>query len=117
MEINIKTYAIPNIEIVRRTEIYKHNYFYKILNNNYLCKRLLSHLSPPNVYIGYGIQNIQLQEKKFIDSTIKYLFIGGMNAFSRKHVLEVCEGFVIAYKYYGKIKFELDSVKLLAATE
>jgi hypothetical protein len=35
----VRTYGVPNIEIVRRDEIYKHNYFYKILANNYLCER------------------------------------------------------------------------------
>lgn len=96
--LNIKTYAIPNIEIVRKDELYKHNYFYKILNNNYLCGRLLSNLDVPNIYIGYGIQDIVLKEKKYSDNIIKYLFIGGMNAFSRKQLINVCEGFIKAYE-------------------
>ncbi|VBB18591.1 glycosyltransferase [Yasminevirus sp. GU-2018] len=105
-EIGVKTYAVPNIEIVRKDEIYKHNYFHKILANNRLCKRVFSVLDVPVPYIGYGVLNttdtsveIGTQEKIFNESgTINFLFIGGMNAFSRKHVLEVCEGFEIAYR-------------------
>lgn len=95
-EINVKAYAIPNIEIVRRDEIYKHNYFYKILANNYLCKKYFDVLDIPCNYIGYGV-NADFIEKEYSDNLIKFLFIGGMNAFSRKNVLDVCEAFTIAY--------------------
>lgn len=97
--LNVKCYAIPNIEIVRKDEIFKHKYFYKILANNYICKTYFENYGFTNVhYIGYGIHSIE-EKKKVIDiDVIKYLFIGGMNAFSRKHILEVCEGFVKAYE-------------------
>ena len=42
-------------------------------------------------YIGYGINNEKLifKKKRFDENrTIKFLFIGGMNAFSRKHILK-----------------------------
>lgn len=103
-EIDVKAYAIPNIEIVRRDEIYKHNYFYKVLSNNYLCERIFSVLDIPRPYIGYGIEDIESKKKDFSENTIKYLFIGGMNAFSRKHVLLVCEGFAFAYEKNKNIK-------------
>jgi len=103
-ELDIKAYAVPNIEIVRKDELYKHNYFYKILANNYLCERIFSAvLDIPVNYIGYGTYGIEFREKIDI-TTINLLFIGGMNAFSRKHVLDVCRGFIIAYESNNNLK-------------
>ena len=65
---------------------------------------MFSILDVPCNYVGYGIEGTVLKDKSFDDGLIKYLFIGGMNAFSRKHVLEVCEGFVIAYKSNPNIR-------------
>jgi glycosyltransferase involved in cell wall biosynthesis len=107
-EHNVKVYAIPNIEIVRKDEICKHNVFYKILGNNYLCENIFkNHLSIPVEYIGYAYvtEGIKSKEKIFNDDNIiKYLFIGGMNAFSRKNILLVCEGFVMAYEKNNNIR-------------
>lgn len=97
-ELSVKVYAIPNIEIVRKDEIYKHNHFHKILSNNFLCYNILgSKLKIPSEYIGYGINNVISKDKVFENDKIKFLFIGGMNAFSRKHVLNICEAFVLSY--------------------
>lgn len=102
-EQSVKTYAIPNIEIVRKDELFKHGYFHKILANNYLCQNIFQkHLQIPIPYIGYAIDGFDFKTKEITD-TIKYLFIGGMNAFSRKHILLVCEGFVTAYQKNQKI--------------
>jgi glycosyltransferase involved in cell wall biosynthesis len=98
---NVKCYAIPNIEIVRKDEITKHKYFYKILCNNFLCQSIFNNYGVTTTeHIGYGIlnDNIIFKQKKIENNIIKFLFIGGMNAFSRKHVLEICEGFVDAHK-------------------
>lgn len=97
-EISVKAYAVPNIEIVRRDEIFKHNYFYKVLCNNYLCERVFTKLDIPANYVGYAIEGMEFKRKTYEGGLIKFLFIGGMNAFSRKHVLEVCEAFAIAYQ-------------------
>jgi glycosyltransferase involved in cell wall biosynthesis len=110
-ENGVKAYAIPNIEIVRRDEIYKHNYFHKILANNFLCERIFEPIDVPCNYIGYAIEGLEFREKVFEDDTIGFLFIGGMNAFSRKHIISVCEGFDYAYKKVQReglnIKFHL----------
>jgi glycosyltransferase involved in cell wall biosynthesis len=104
-ENGVKAYAIPNIEIVRRDEVFKHNYFYKILANNYLCKNIFSdHLDIPVQYIGYGINGMKMRDKDYDGQIIKYLFIGGMNAFSRKNILDCCEGFSMAYKKNQNIR-------------
>lgn len=96
---NVKCYAIPNIEIVRKDEIVKHKYFYKILCNNKLCEDIFNLYNINTTeYIGYGIINDKISFKqKLLSNKIKFLFIGGMNAFSRKHILEICEGFTMAY--------------------
>lgn len=107
---NIKCYAVPNIEIVRRDELYKHTYFYKILCNNDVCKNLLNDNGIMNTeYIGYGI-NMGIKnsfDKKTLstkNNTLSFLFIGGMNAFSRKQILDICGGFCMAYEIDNNIK-------------
>ncbi|ARF10700.1 glycosyltransferase [Hokovirus HKV1] len=102
---HVKCYAIPNIEIVRRDEIFKHRYFHKILCNNKLCKNIFTKFGIYNTeYIGYGIDNIVVPNKKLDNNVVRFLFIGGMNAFSRKHILDICEAFTIAYKKCKNIK-------------
>jgi len=96
--LNVKCYAIPNIEIVRYDELYKHNYFYKILCNNFLCANIFNEYGIMKTeYVGYGI-NYEMKLKNKSGEKFKFLFIGGMNAFSRKHILEICESFTIAYE-------------------
>lgn len=95
---NVKCYAVPNIEIVRKDEVFKHTYFHKILCNNKLCENEFNKRRIFNTeYIGYGIDNIQLKSKQ-ISNITKFLFIGGMNAFSRKHIIDICHAFSIAYQ-------------------
>lgn len=100
--LNVKCFAIPNIEIVRSDEIYKHEEFYKVLCNNMLCYNKLKEYGLTNVeYLGFSIpQNIKT---KMLSATVKFCCIGGMNAFSRKHVLEVCEAFILARNIFSNI--------------
>lgn len=96
-EISVKVYAIPNIEIVRKDELVKHEYFHKILCNNELCKNIFEKYGIKRTHhIGYNINRCDLFKHKKIDNKIKFLFIGGMNAFSRKQILKICEGFKVA---------------------
>lgn len=98
-ENDVKCYAIPNIEIVRKDEMDKHRYFHKILCNNYLCQKIFNSCNIHNTeYISYGIiDNVIMQKEKNKDKIIKFLLLGGMNAFLRKQILEVCEAFTMAY--------------------
>ena len=100
-EHDVKCYGIPNIEIVRKDEIFKHRFFHKLLCNNNLCKQIFNDYGITNTkYIGYGLSGNEVEynaKDLNVENNIKFLFIGGMNAFSRKHILEICEGFVIAY--------------------
>lgn len=101
---NVKTFAIPNIEIVRKDEIFKHKIFDTIICNNYLCKNIFnSHNINNTVYVGYGLPNTQNIIKKLDFSDIQFLFIGGMNAFSRKNILLICEAFDILTQKYKNI--------------
>jgi len=98
-ENSIKVYAIPNVEIVRRDEISKHKYFFKILCNNKICENTMINYGISFCeYVGYGIfdDNIVFKNKQKSDK-LKFLFVGGNNAFSRKNILLICEGFVLAY--------------------
>jgi len=92
---DIKCYAIPNIEIVRKDELYKHRFFYKILCNNRLCENIFNDYDITNTeYVGYGVED-KITPNKIKNKKLKCLFIGGMNAFSRKHILTICEAFTI----------------------
>ena len=103
-KLNVLCYAIPNIEIVRRDEVFKHRYYSKILCNNMLCKNIFESYGLTNTeLIGYGISGIEMRDKVY-DDKVKFLFIGGMNAFSRKHILDICEGFDLACKQVFNIQ-------------
>jgi glycosyltransferase involved in cell wall biosynthesis len=122
---NVKCYCIPNIEITRKDEISKHKYFYKILCNNLLCEQIFNKYGITNTkYIGYGLDNTNITfMPKPNDSPLKFLFVGGINSFSRKHILEICEAFILAYEQNQNIQltctiqkincFEIDDIKKL----
>lgn len=105
---DVLCYAIPNIEIVRKSEIYKHRYFHKILCNNYLCYNTFKNYGINNLeYIGYSTNAIPSllnnNIKNSNDKIIEFLLIGGLNGISRKHLLETCEAFVLSYEKYKNI--------------
>ncbi|AYV77668.1 MAG: glycosyltransferase [Dasosvirus sp.] len=113
----VRVCAIPNIEIVRRSEIYKHNYFHKILANNYFCQEIFQkHLDIPCRYIGYACSDnkdiIDISHQKDISREIKFLFIGGMNVFSRKNVTRVLKAFVRAFEKNKNIRLTVTIQKL-----
>jgi glycosyltransferase involved in cell wall biosynthesis len=97
--LNVKCFAIPNIEIVRRDEMFKHRYFYKILCNNALCKQIFdTHGFGNTELIGY-CEYPKPKTAMTLDSSndVSFICLGGMNAFSRKRVDKVCESFVKAH--------------------
>lgn len=103
-DLDVKCYAVPMIEIVRKDEISKHNYFYKILCSNYLCVNIFGNYGILKTqYVGYGINDPLIKMNPTVfkkNDIIKFLFIGGMNAFSRKQILNICESFFILNKTY-----------------
>ncbi|CAH6421082.1 Glycosyltransferase family 1 [uncultured virus] len=105
-QLNIKVFAIPNIEIVRKKEIFKHRYFYKILCNNRLCEKLFKNYQFNNlIFIGFSFYHEKIFFKiKKLSNEIKFLFIGGMNAFERKNILKVCRAFEKIHQINNQIK-------------
>jgi glycosyltransferase involved in cell wall biosynthesis len=90
---NIVTYAIPNIEIVRKKEINHHKEFTKILCNNNLCLSKFSEYEFDNlIYLGYAIPPKDFTPRVNYHR-MKFLLLGGNNAFTRKRVLEVLDAF------------------------
>lgn len=93
---DVMTYAVPNIEIVRKDELFKHNYFDWILCNNNLCQTIMNNYKIIRTkYIGYGLAT-SIVSKKNNGIKVNFLFVGGMNAFSRKQIIKVCQAFVTA---------------------
>lgn len=98
---NVKCYAIPNIEIVRKDEIYKYRYFYKVLCNNMLCYNYFNYYGYKNIeYIGYAILPTLPNKPKIYTDKVNFLCLGGLNAFTRKNIKEVCEAFTKLPKSY-----------------
>ena len=99
--LRVKCFAIPNIEIVRKDELWKHHYFYKILCNNRSCRDQFSRYGFSNLeYLGYAIESkvrddVSVREAEE-DGEITFLFLGGLNAFSRKQVHQVLQSFTDA---------------------
>lgn len=103
--LGVKTYAIPNIEIVRKDEIYKHRIFDKILCNNKLCE---------NNFRKFGFNNLETifySIEPDVHTTdnekITFLCVSGMNSISRKQAEKVCESFVKAYEKSNNIQLIL----------
>jgi glycosyltransferase involved in cell wall biosynthesis len=106
---NIITYAIPNIEIVRRDELYLHRNFSYILANNLQSFDILSSYSFSNVhYIGYA--PFHITNYTVLSDQFTFLFVGGLNAFSRKQCLEVCQSFAAVYDKHSHVKLVISII-------
>uniref|UniRef100_A0A6C0BPY8 Glycosyl transferase family 1 domain-containing protein n=1 Tax=viral metagenome TaxID=1070528 RepID=A0A6C0BPY8_9ZZZZ len=105
---NVKVYAVPNIEIVRRDEIGKHRHFHRILCNSYFCESVFQANGYTNTsYVGYSqgsdaldtIPPLRARSGDGSDvGTVRFLNVGGMNAITRKQCLKVCQAFALAMK-------------------
>lgn len=96
---NVRTICIPNIEIVRKDEIELHRLFDLILCNNKICQDKFLELGFNNLeYLGFAIESKNIPSI-CLDNKVKFLFLGGLNAFSRKNVLKVLEAFSITKQH------------------
>lgn len=95
----IKMICIPNIEIVRSSEVLLHNKFDEIWCNNDLCKDVMKkYIDEGKLFnIYFGIESYQ--ENIVNNDDVTFLFLGGHNAFSRKNVLKVLEAFNVVRKH------------------
>lgn len=106
--LGVKVYAIPNLEIVRSKELIKHNIFDKIGCNNFFSYDTLKSKGLTVSYLGFSIppKKVEIPEvgpKK----RINFLNLGGVNGFTRKQCLEVCEAFSKAVAKGDKLGLEL----------
>lgn len=93
-ELGVKCIGVPNIETVRRSEVSRHKFFNKILCNNRFCETHFRNFGFENVeYVGYSIPSNFIRPHVGDDEPVRFLFLGGMNAFSRKQVLKVMMAF------------------------
>ena len=109
--LGVKCYAVPNLEIVRKDELHLHHYFYGLLMNNQACQKafedrgfknakLIRYSIPPPRALDQFHFDAQIAEIESSKMTLRFICLGGMNAFTRKQVLEVCEAAVQAYEMY-----------------
>jgi glycosyltransferase involved in cell wall biosynthesis len=97
--LGVETYAVPNIEIVRRDELHKHSVFDNILCNNWLCHNEFRTRGFSNAqYLGFSIKPDPTPRPPRGNGPIKFVCVGGMNAYTRKQVHKVCDAFVLAKK-------------------
>ncbi len=96
--IHVRCIGIPNIETVRKSEILKHQSFSKILCNNNLCMTHFMNFRFTNIEkIGYAMEErFQDTHVPAMHDPVQFLFLGGMNAFTRKQVVKVLEAFSCA---------------------
>lgn len=101
-EYGVKTYCVPNIEIVRKDELYRYGCFEKILCNNNYCERLFN---DNNIMHTFYISHISLdprikfKKKKYKKGDkLKFLNLGGLNSIVRKQCYKVGSAFIEAYK-------------------
>ncbi len=103
----VRVFAVPNVEILRKDEIHKHQIFDGLLCNNQICMNVLSDKGLGDMchHIGYAINNHANSNERIMQfgysttrqltqqGPLKFLCVGGMNAFSRKQVDQVCAAF------------------------
>lgn len=99
--LGVKCYAIPNIEICRKSELEKYKIFDKVLCNTNICYDILSKYMNNISYIGHFCDNYN--GKKYIIRDINFLHIAGYNSMTRKQTLKICDAFFIALNYCDNI--------------
>ena len=96
--LGIKVYCIPNIEIIRASELNNLMIFDKVLANNIFTQRRLSEYLPNNLihYLGFRFSNTFYNLSLDIDSTSgskTFFCCGGLNAFTRKNINLIIDAF------------------------
>lgn len=107
-----KTYCIPNIEIVRKSELPLYTNFDYILCNNLLCQQIFNENGYMNTpYVNYTpIDNRLIFKRKNLNLTnrkIKFLALGGLNSILRKQILNVCIAFKLALERIDNIELHI----------
>ena len=96
--LNLRVFGIPNVEITRRDELYKHRIFDGILCNNEFTMEKFNQwgFRQKTHLIGFGGDPFDQPWKTLknrVDDKYRFLVVGGMNAVSRKQADKVAESF------------------------
>lgn len=109
--LGVRTYCIPNIEIVRKSEIPLYVNFDYILCNNLLCQRIFNENGYDNTpYVNYTPIDHRLVFKRKnlnLNRKIKFLALGGLNSILRKQILNVCKAFRLALESTSDIELHV----------
>jgi glycosyltransferase involved in cell wall biosynthesis len=101
-ELHVRVFGIPNVEILRQDELQKHEVFHGLLCNNEICMQVLGQAGLKEMchFVGYTVHRPRILPSLPSTSSsltgltgLKFLCLGGMNAFSRKQIDQVCAGF------------------------
>jgi glycosyltransferase involved in cell wall biosynthesis len=97
----VKFYAIPNIEIVKKSDLERLSIFDKILCPTKCCYDILFSYNVKNLeYIGHSFKKISDN----CSSSLKFLHISGYNAITRKNTLLLIESFKEALRFRNDIQ-------------
>lgn len=104
-KLHVRVFGIPNVEILRKDELQKHQVFHGLLCNNEICMQVLAEAGLKEMchFVGYTVPTVlSNRQQSSISSSLsngftglKFLCLGGMNAFSRKQIDQVCAGFPV----------------------
>lgn len=102
-KMGVKTFCVPNVEIVRKSEFSQYVVFDKILCNNKICEDFFRENGYNNtVLVEYTPIDSRLKFKKkqmkWDQTKLKFLALGGLNSIVRKQIPLICEAFRMAYK-------------------
>lgn len=103
---SLRVYAVPNIELVRKSEVLAFNdaMFFRVLCNNINTYQTLVrhgvHVSKL-VHFPFFLMDRPVMPAKLPTTTVKFLLIGGMNAFSRKQAGQVIDAFAAVTRRVG----------------
>lgn len=103
----VKTFCIPNIEIVRQSEFPQYVNFDKILCNNKLCESIFNQngfYNTPLIEYTPIHPKLKFKRKTFNADCITFLALGGLNSIVRKQIVPICQAFNIAHKRASNIK-------------
>lgn len=92
----VRVFAIPNIEITRKSEISNYKIFSKVLFNTKICQKLLEEQGIHGEYIGHGIEGTVYPINKpeiTPEKGIVFLHVSGYNAIIRKQTHKVIDAF------------------------
>lgn len=105
--VNVRVYAVPNIELVRKSEVLAFNgpMFFRVLCNNIYTYHTLVrhgvHLSKL-AHFPFFLMDRPTMPARLPTTTVKFLLIGGMNAFSRKQAGTIIDAFAAVTRRIGR---------------